>query len=114
MKLIGSFQSEFWGRVDVKRAAYGGAGGPTAIVLTLKDGALLGKLSVNISCQECSHDSKYLPPDCFYVKTWSENETIASEALASGLFVQRDDLKKDESGFVSAPVWQIKTAWSNP
>ena len=52
------------------------------------------------------------PVDCFYVKTWSENEAIASEAMASGLFLHRDDLPEARSGFVSAPVWQIKATGS--
>jgi hypothetical protein len=56
---------------------------------------------------ECSHDSADLPKDCFYVKDWSENERIAEEALASGLFKVREDLPMASSGHVVAEVWQL-------
>jgi hypothetical protein len=110
MKKIGSFRSSRWGRVDAWRATYLGENGPTAVTLTLQDGEPLATLSVNMYQPECSHDSSDLPPDCFYVKQWSENETLAAEALESGLFTVRDDLPAARSGFVSAPVWQIREA----
>jgi len=107
MKKIGSFNSPRWGAVIVSRATYGGATGPLAVILKLEDGEPLATLSVNMYRPECSRDSTDLPPDCFYVKQWSENEELAAEAMASGLFVQRDDLPVAESGWVEAPVWQI-------
>jgi hypothetical protein len=110
MKQIGTFQSRRWGSVRVLRATYGGAKGPTAIVLQCEDGEPLATLSVNMYRPECSHDSSELPPDCFYVKRWSENEEISSEALASGLFVERTELPQAESGWVKAPVWQLRGA----
>lgn len=102
MKQIGSFHSAQWGTVFVMRANYGSANGPTAIALELADGEPLSKLSVNMPGM-----SERLPPGCFYVKAWSENEVIAREAAASGLFKLRDDLPQAESGFVTAPVWEI-------
>lgn len=108
---IGAYRSPRWGQVAVLRATYGKADGPTAVILTCEDGPL-ATLSVNMYRPECSHDSADLPPDCFYVKAWAENEAIADEALASGLFVPRDDLPRARSGFVSAPVWQIKASGS--
>ncbi len=107
MKNIGKFNSARWGAVNVMRGTYQGAKGPTAVVLTLEDGEPLATLSVNMYRPECSHDSSDLPQDCFYVKEWSENEAIASEALQSGLFTERSDLPRARSGFVDAPVWQI-------
>lgn len=107
MKQIGTFQSRRWGSVRVMRATYGGATGPTAIVLLCDNGEPLATLSVNMYRPECSHDSSDLPPDCFYVKRWSENAEISAEALASGLFTERPDLGRAESGFVAAPVWQV-------
>lgn len=107
MKNIGTFNSARWGAVRVLRASYDGPKGPTAIVLQCADGEPLATLSVNMYRPECSHDSSTLAPDCFYVKTWSENEELSKEALASGLFTQRDDLPVARSGYVTAPVWQI-------
>jgi len=107
MKHIGTFTSHKWGRVNVMRGHYGGASGPVAINLSCNDGAPLATLSVNMYRPECSQDSRDLPVDCFYVKQWSENEVLAAEAFKSGLFKAREDLPVAESGYVSAPVWQI-------
>jgi hypothetical protein len=71
-------------------------------------GEPLATLSVNMYKPECSQDSRDLPRDCFYVKQWAENRDIAEEAWKSGLFTLREDLPIAHSGFVSAPVWQIK------
>ena len=109
MNKIGSFQSKRWGKVDVYRTTYGAADGPCAIPLTI-GGAPLATLSVNMYRPECSQDSRDLPADCFYVKEWAVNETLAPEAFASGLFILRDDLPRASSGYVTAPVWQIKDA----
>lgn len=109
MKQIGTFQSRRWGPVRVLRTNYNGAHGPLAVVLQCADGEPLATLSVNMYRPECSRDSKDLPADCFYVKRWSENEALSAEALASGLFVERPDLPEAESGWVSAPVWQLAT-----
>lgn len=104
--VVGSFDSKRWGKVTATTATYGSRTGPLAVLLALESGEPLTKLSVNMYRPECSHDSRDLPADCFYVKQWDQ-EDIAAEALASGLFVQRDDLPVAESGFVSAPAWQI-------
>lgn len=109
MKNIGSFISRRWGKVEVLSGHYGDAKGPLAIQLICKDGEPLATLSVNMYEPECSRDSRDLPPDCFYVKGWSENEEIAKEAWKSGLFLCRDDLPIARSGFVTAEVWQVKS-----
>ena len=64
------------------------------------NGQLAAVLTVNIPELD-----KVLKPGEFFVKTWSENETIAKEALASGLFV--DTGKRLESGFVEAQIWRF-------
>lgn len=107
MKRIGTFQSKRWGTVTVLRATYQDATGPTAILMQAK-GEQLPTLSVNMYRPECSRDSRDLPRDCFYVKQWAENEQLAKEAFASGLFILREDLPIAESGYVTAPVWQLK------
>lgn len=107
MKKIGTFQSKQWGTVLVYRATYGAEDGPTAIVLDLESGEPLAKLSHNMYMPQCSRDSRALPADCFYVKDHDQEE-LAAEAMASGLFQLRDDLPRAASGFITAPVWQIK------
>jgi hypothetical protein len=42
----------------------------------------------------------------FFVKNWSENETLAQEAFESGLFI--DTGKSAATGYVVAPVWKFK------
>lgn len=108
MKQIGSFISAQYGKVNVLRATYGKAGGPLAILLECEDGEPLTTLSVNMYKPDCSHDSIDLPSNCFYVKQWSENESIAAEAFNGGLFELRSYLPVARSGFVTAPVWQLK------
>jgi hypothetical protein len=110
MKTIGAFNSKKWGRVTVMCAAYGDVDGPLAVILNDEDGQRLATLSVNMGGPDCSQDSRDLPQNCFYVKRWSENEQLASEAYASGLFKLRADLPAAASGFVTAPVWQIAEA----
>lgn len=107
MNTVGTFQSRRWGKVTVLRGHYQRADGPVAVQL-VTDAGPLATLSVNMYRPECSHDSSRLPADCFYVKQWEENEAIADEAFASGLFALREDLGTAQSGFVTAPVWQIK------
>lgn len=105
--IIGSYNSPRWGLVTAIAANYGGPDGPLAVKL-FADGSPLATLSVNLYTPECSHDSWDLPPDCFYAKTWGENEEVAEEALTSGLFLPRDDFPLGRSGFVTAPVWQVR------
>ncbi|WP_294767153.1 hypothetical protein [uncultured Rhodoferax sp.] len=107
MRTIGTFNCGRWGKVSASRGTYDGANGPLAIVLTLANGEPLTTLSVNMYRPECSHDSKDLPADCFYVKTWGGNEAIAEDALKSGLFIERPDLPVAESGYVEASAWQL-------
>ncbi len=107
MKTIGEFNSSKWGKVSAQQGTYGGPTGPVAVVLMLEGGEPLATLSVNMYRPECSQDSRDLPPNCFYAKDWGGNETFTEDALASGLFIEREDLPEALSGYVAAPVWQI-------
>jgi hypothetical protein len=110
MKAVGTFQSKRWGQVLVSSATYQHADGPLAIQLSTDEGEPLATLSVNMYRPECSRDSTELPADCFFVKEWGGNEDLAREAMASGLFIKRDDLGVARSGYVTAPVWQVAPA----
>jgi hypothetical protein len=80
VKRIGTFTSARWGHVIVLAGTYGGPHGPTAIVLQTDLGEPLATLSVNMYWPECSEDSRSLAADCFYVKTWAENEDVLAMA----------------------------------
>jgi hypothetical protein len=105
--VIASFASREWGVVRTARSTYAEAGGPLAVMLLTESGELLTKLSVFMYRPECSEDSRDLPPDCFYLKNWSENEELAAEALAAGLFKLRPDLPTSLSGWVEAPAAEL-------
>ena len=105
---IGSFQSKQWGTVLVERGHYLAADGPLAVYLLSEDGAPLATLSVNMYRPDCSKDSRDLPPDCFYVKAWDENEDLAAEALAAGIYRLRPDLPTAYSGFVEAQAATLR------
>jgi hypothetical protein len=108
MRVIGSFDSKRWGRVTAMAGTYRAANGPLAVALLDSDGEPLANLSVNIVCSStCPRDSRDLPDGHFYAKTWSENRELAAEALRSGLFLARPDLPAADTGYVTAPVWQI-------
>ena len=54
---------------------------------------------------------EHLEPGEFFVKTWGENEEIAKECLASGLF--EDTGKRVPTGWVNAEVWTFKKGDNN-
>lgn len=108
MNRIGKLKLRRWGPVLALRGHYLVHNGPTAVVLVLEDGEeLLANLSVNMYRPDCSEDSRDLPAGCFYVDTWN-NEEFIDELRECGLFIERPDLPKAKSGFVTAPAWQIK------
>lgn len=69
---------------------------------------LLATLSV------CFPDADPLPPNCFYVKDWSENELVIHDAAASGWFKPRLDLGGVTSGHVCALAWELLDARGEP
>ena len=85
-----------YGDMEVEVVLYQTGG--TAVILT-QDGQCFATLSVNFPEVELEHNE-------FAVKTWSENEQVAADALASGLFV--DTGKRIQSGYVEASVWRFK------
>lgn len=106
MKLIGQFKSHAWGLVEVYQATYG-ENGPLAIVLQSLNGEPLAKLSVNMYKPQCSADSRDLPENCFYMKDWAENVSLAAAAKASDLFKHRPDLPVALSGHVWADAYEV-------
>jgi len=85
-----------YGDMDVDIALYKTGG--TAVILN-QDGQRFATLSVNFPEVELEEGE-------FAVKTWSENEQIAEDALASGLFINTG--KRIRSGYVEASVWRFK------
>lgn len=74
--------------------------GRTAILLRdVEDGSPIATLTVNIP-------EVLLDAGEFCVKNWSENESIARDCMASGLFV--DTGKRFPTGRVKAPIWKMK------
>lgn len=69
-----------------------------ALRLIASDGIPYGMLTVNIP------EADLLPGEIL-VKTWSENETLAAAALASGHF--KDTGKRVPTGFCEAQVWEV-------
>ena len=85
-----------YGDMDVEVTTYKTGG--TAVILT-QDGQRFATLSVNFPVVKLEEGE-------FAVKTWSENEQVAADCLASGLFV--DTGKRIKSGYVEASVWRFK------
>jgi hypothetical protein len=94
-----NFETKNYGNVRVKRGIYS-AGGRMALKLIANDGTVAAVLTVNIP--ECSD---LLKPGEFFVKAWSENEQIAADALASGLFV--DTGRRAPTGHTEAQIWRF-------
>ena len=94
-----SFNTRHYGKAKIVTNAYR-KGGSLGVELVDTNGETLAILSVNIP--EFSH---LLGDNEFFVKTWSENEEFAKDALASGLFRQTGRWSK---GYISAPVWALK------
>ena len=107
MKRIGEFTSPHWGLVTIYTSHYDSPLGPLAVLLTVDTAPPLTTLSVYITKPLCSQDSADLPPDCFYVKDWAGNKTIARECEALPFFKRRPDLPTAKSGYVTADVWQL-------
>ena len=93
-----NFETKKYGKVYVSLGLYS-QGGNKAITLVSPGGMVIAKLTVNIP-------ELKLQPGEFFVKTWSENESIAADALASGLFV--DTGRRVSTGHVEAQIWRTK------
>jgi hypothetical protein len=94
-----SFNTRLCGTSNVVTNSYQ-HGGKLSVELVADDGEEIAVLSVNMP--ECSH---LLSDGEFFAKTWSENESIADDALASGIF--RDSGRRSDN-IVNAPIWTFK------
>ena len=75
--------------------------GSLAVFGLCREGEPWGTLSVNFP------ESATLPPNCFYIKDWTENAGWAAAAVASGWFKPRKDLLTVISGFVWSSAWEV-------
>lgn len=92
-----NFETKKYGKVYVSLGLYS-QGGNKAITLMSPGGMVVAKLTVNMP-------EFKLQPGEFFVKAWSENEQIAADALASGLFV--DTGRRVTTGHVEAQIWRF-------
>lgn len=69
-----------------------------AITLYMKLGGRYGVLTVNLPDEKLEHNE-------FFVKTWSENQTLAKACRESKLFI--DTGKRVKTGHVIAEVWKL-------
>jgi hypothetical protein len=83
-------------QITLTESAY--ADGSPAILATDATGAPYATLTVNTG--------RPLAPRHVAIKNWSENESVAASALASGLFEPSGI--EIPTGFVKAPVWRIR------
>ena len=94
-----SFTSRSFGKVNVITGAYQ-HGGKLAVELVADSGEDIATLSVNMTkCSQLLGDGE------FFAKTWSENEEIATDALASGIF---RDTGRTSGDIVNAPIWTFR------
>lgn len=98
MKILESFTftSRIFGTVTVTKSTYA-VNEALAVELFDNQGEPIAVLSVNLP-----EESYLLGPNEFFVKTWSENEEIARDALASGLFHATG---RTSGHGLSAPIW---------
>lgn len=105
--MLRTFNSREFGLVRIETKTYAG-NGALAIELWEHPGdtepwdAPICKLSVNIP-----ERVKDLPPNCFFLKDWSENAEIALAAKRSGWFRRREDVRPAECGWITAEAWEL-------
>lgn len=91
----------YLGEVIVHLTKYAADGSLAVELRDAKDGEPVARLSVNMT------SARPLPPDCFYMKDWSENMKIARNAVSSGWFRIRHDLPIAISGHVWADAFEV-------
>jgi hypothetical protein len=99
-----AFETRSFGTAAVLRLAY--QDGRLAVALLAEDGETLATLSVNIP--ESAH---LLGEGEFFAKTWSENEEIAEDALASGIF---RDTGRTSGEVLNAKIWAFSKNPASP
>ena len=73
--------------------------GNTAIIAEDTQGDIYAVLSVNMP------GTDWLPSGIFFLKDWSENESIAAAFIASGLVAKAKNVMPRNSGFISATAY---------
>lgn len=91
--------STTYGLADVVLGRYANAA--LAVQLIATDGEPTGVLSLNIP-----EEAESLNPGEFFAKTYGENESIAKQAMESGLF--EDTGRTVRCGYLVLPVWRIR------
>lgn len=94
-----SFTTRHFGTVYVATDLYH-HGGKLAVELVDENSELIATLSVNLP-----ESSRLLGAGEFFAKTWSENEEIAEEALASGIF---RDTGRTSGETLNARIWAFR------
>lgn len=94
-----SFPTRAYGTMTVYTPTYR-TGDRLAVELVQEDGETFTMLSVNLP-----KSAHLLGPNEFFAKTWSENEEVAEDALASGIFRYTGRTSDDD---VNAPIWTFK------
>ena len=93
------FVSRDWGECVLENGVYPDESRALIIRFMDDDSSPVGKLTVSLGIGP-------LPCGHYLVKTWSENERIAADVLASGLF--EDTGKRLPAGRVQAEIWKLK------
>lgn len=99
-KLIGTLDTDY-GLGYVYRSGYRADEDFPAVFIDHAQGDRIATLTIYL-------DNVVLLPGELLVKTWEENERVAKQALASGLF--EDTGKRVPTGYVEAQVWRFKDA----
>ncbi len=92
-----SFSTASFGKVTARFESYTN-GGTMAVEIYDEEDDFVTMLSVNLP-----EFQSELASNEFFAKIWSENEEIARDALASGVF--KDTGRR--VGFINAPVWKL-------
>lgn len=93
------FPTRDWGTVLLRTMDYNLGG--MAVRAESAEGEPIAALSVWVE------QTPTLPPNCFYLKDWSENERIAEDLMRSGWVKPRRDLPGVLTGFVAAEVYEL-------
>ena len=94
-----TFKSRLFGTAHIVTGTYRSEG-RLAVEIVDAHGESIATLSVNMP--EHAH---LLGKNEFFAKTWSENQEIAEEALASGHFL---DTGRTSGDVVNASIWTLK------
>lgn len=91
----------YLGEAIVHLTKYAADGSLAVELRDAKDGEPIARLSAHMP------NARPLPPECFYMKDWSENMKIARDAVQSGWFRIRHDLPIAVSGHVWADAFEV-------